>query len=304
MVAPLNIREFMAFRAVMMAGTTTGAAQALNLSQPSVSRLINDLEARLRLVLFRRERSRLVPTDEALALLDEVERAFSGLQQLSDFTGRMRQSDARPIRLVISPSLSARFTPTAVAAFARQYPDVHIVIDMRTAEYAAELIAGDQADFAVSLLPVSHPGIDVLPLIDVPTVCVLPKRHRLAKKTAIRPSDLKDEPLITIARRYPARARLDKVFEASGIVPNIRIETSTSAAACGCSAAGLGIALINAFMASEFASDGVVLRRFEPTVPNCFGIITAHRPPGTAQAAFIAALRTAAIDQVGKHRLT
>lgn len=304
MVAPLNIREFMAFRAVMMAGTTTGAARALNLSQPSVSRLINDLEARLRLVLFRRERSRLVPTDEALALLDEVERAFSGLQQLSDFTGRMRQSDARPIRLVISPSLSARFTPTAVAAFARQYPDVHTVIDMRTAEYAAELIAGDQADFAVSLLPVSHPGVDVLPLIDVPTVCVLPKRHRLAKKTAIRPSDLKDEPLITIARRYPARARLDKVFEASGIVPNIRIETSTSAAACGCSAAGLGIALINAFMASEFASDGVVLRRFEPTVPNSFGIIKAHRPPGKAQAAFIAVLRKAAIDQVGRHRLT
>ena len=74
MVAPLNIREFMAFRAVMMAGTTTGAAKALNLSQPSVSRLINELEARLRLVLFRRERSRLIPTDEARALLDDEEK--------------------------------------------------------------------------------------------------------------------------------------------------------------------------------------------------------------------------------------
>ena len=304
MVAPLNIREFMAFRAVMMAGTTTGAARALNLSQPSVSRLINDLEARLRLVLFRRERSRLVPTDEALALLDEVERAFSGLQQLSDFTGHMRASEARPIRLVISPSLSARFTPTALAGFARQYPDVHIVIDMRTADYAAEMIAGDQADFAVSLLPVSHPGVDVMPLVDVPTVCVLPRRHRLAKRKVIRPQDLAQEPLITIARRYPARARLDKVFEASGIAPDIRIETSNSAAACGCSAAGLGIALINAFMASEFASPDLVLRRFEPTVPNSFGIIKAHRPPGKAQVAFIAALRKAAIDQVGRHRLT
>jgi DNA-binding transcriptional LysR family regulator len=303
MVAPLNIREFMAFRAVMMAGTTTGAARALNLSQPSVSRLINDLEARLRLVLFRRERSRLVPTDEARALLDEVERAFDGLQQLSDFTGRMGTSDARPIRLVISPSLSARFTPAAVAAFTRQYPDVRVFIDMRTAEYAAELIAGDQADLAVSLLPVSHPGVDVVPLIDVPTVCVLPRGHRLAKRTVIRPGDLAQEPLITIARRYPARARLDKVFEASGITPNIRIETSTSAAACGCSAAGLGIALINAFMASEFAASDVVLRRFEPTVPNSFGIIKAHRPSSKAQAAFIAALRKAAIDQVGKHRL-
>lgn len=304
MAAPLNIREFMAFRAVMMAGTTTGAARALNLSQPSVSRLINELEARLRLVLFRRERSRLIPTDDARALLDEVERAFDGLQQLSDFTGRMHQSDARPIRFVISPSLSARFTPTAIAAFARQYPKVRVMIDMRTADYAAELIAGDQADLAVSLLPVTHPGVDVVPLIDVPTVCVLPKKHRLAKRAVIRPADLAQEPLITIARRYPARARLDKVFEASGVTPDIRIETSTSAAACGCSAAGLGVALINAFMASEFASSDVVLRRFDPLVPNSFGIIKAHRPPSKAVAAFIAALRKAAIDQVGRHRLT
>lgn len=304
MALPLNIREFMAFRAVMMAGTTTGAAKALNLSQPSVSRLINELEARLGLTLFRRERSRLRPTDDALALLDEVERAFDGLQQLSDFTGRLGRSEKRPIRLVISPSLSARFTPTAIAAFAKQQPDVRIVIDMRTTEYAAELVAGDQADLAVSLLPVSHPGVAVMPLIDVPTVCVLPRRHRLAKKTALRPADLQGEPLITIARRYPARARLDKVFEASGIAPDIRIETSNSAAACGCSAAGLGVALINALMASEFASPDLVLRRFEPTVPNSFGIIRAHRPPSRALSAFIAALKKAAIDQVGRHRLT
>jgi DNA-binding transcriptional LysR family regulator len=303
MAAPLNIREFMAFRAVMMAGTTTGAAKALNLSQPSVSRLVNDLEARLRLVLFRRERSRLVPTDEALALLDEVERAFDGLQQLSDFTGRMGRSETRPIRLVISPSLSARFAPAAIAVFARQYPALRIVIDMRTTDYAAELIAGDQADLAVALLPVSHPGVDVVPLVDVPTVCVLPRKHRLAKRKTIGPADLKDEPLITIARKYPARIRLDKVFEASGIVPNIRIETGTSAAACGCSAAGLGVALINAFMASEYESPDLVLRRFEPTVPNSFGILKAHRPPTKALAAFVAALRKVALDQVGRHRL-
>ena len=303
MAAPLNIREFTAFRAVMMAGTTTGAAKALNLSQPSVSRLINDLEARLRLVLFRRERGRLAPTDEALALLDEVERAFGGLQQLSDFTGRLGRPETRPIRLVISPSLSARFAPTAIAVFARQYPSLRIVIDMRTTEYAAELIAGDQADLAVSLLPVSHPGVDVMPLIDVPTVCVLPKRHRLAKRAVLRPSDLEGESLIAIARKYPARIRLDKVFEASGIVPDIRIETGTSAAACGCSAAGLGVALINAFMASEYESRDLVLRRFEPTVPNSFGIVKSHRPPTKALSAFIAALEKVAVEQVGRHRL-
>lgn len=303
MAAPLNIREFTAFRAVMMAGTTTGAAKALNLSQPSVSRLISDLEARLRLVLFRRERGRLAPTDEAVALLDEVERAFDGLQQLSEFTGRLGRPETRPIRLVISPSLSARFAPTAIAAFARQHPSLRIVIDMRTTEYAAELIAGDQADLAVSLLPVSHPGVDVRPLIDVPMVCVLPKRHRLARRAVLRPSDLEGEPLIAISRKYPARIRLDKVFEANGIAPDIRIETGTSAAACGCSAAGLGVALINAFMASEYASRDLVLRRFEPTVPNSFGIVKSHRPPTKALSAFIAALEQVAVEQVGRHRL-
>jgi len=51
----INLRELEVFRAVTSSGTTVGAARALNLSQPSVWRLLKELEARIMVPLFRRE---------------------------------------------------------------------------------------------------------------------------------------------------------------------------------------------------------------------------------------------------------
>ena len=62
----MNIRQLEAFRAIMVARSTIGAAELLNLSQPAVSRLLSQLEASLKLTLFDRSSGRLVPTPEAL----------------------------------------------------------------------------------------------------------------------------------------------------------------------------------------------------------------------------------------------
>lgn len=299
----LNLREFMAFSAVMKTGTTIGAAKALNLSQPSVSRLLNDLEARFQMVLFRRVRGRLVATEQADVLLDEVERAFDGLKQLSEFTGKMRRPQTRPLRLVISPSLSYRFAPAALALFARKHPALSVIVEMRTMDLVTELIAGDMADVSVNLLPVEHPGVRVIPLLDVPTVCVVPRNNPLAKRKVINPATLKQEPLIQISRRYPARIRVDQVFEAAGITPQISVETGTSAAACGCAAAGLGIALINALAAKEYEGPQTRIIPFEPMIRNSFGIIRPRRPVSGPVMDLIECLRQAAFNQVGAFHL-
>ena len=65
MSRPLNFRQIEAFHAVMLAGTTTGAAQMLRTTQPSVSRLLAQAQQASGLKLFDMERGRLRPTREA-----------------------------------------------------------------------------------------------------------------------------------------------------------------------------------------------------------------------------------------------
>jgi DNA-binding transcriptional LysR family regulator len=294
----IHLREFEAFRAVMLTGTTTAAAEALHLSQPSVSRLVADLEARLRMSLFRRERGRLVPTTEAKALLEEVERAFAALDGLSRFTGEADPTQGRPLRLVVSPGLAYRFVPQAVAIFAESFPNLPVAIDMRTAELAAELVAADQADAALALLPTLHPAVRTTPIAEAPLVCLIASTHPLSGWARLTPADLRDERLILISRRYPARTHLDRAFEAAGVQPRVSIESGTSAAACGLAAAGMGIAIVNSLMAREVEGPGMVVRPFEPSIPSEFGVLLPPRPATRVVRALIHAFKEAARRQL------
>ncbi|PTN43318.1 LysR family transcriptional regulator, partial [Achromobacter xylosoxidans] len=92
MSRPLNFRQIEAFHAVMLAGTTTGAAQMLRTTQPSVSRLLAQVQQASGLKLFDMERGRLRPTREAKDLFDTVQRHFVGLERIEDRVAAMRRS--------------------------------------------------------------------------------------------------------------------------------------------------------------------------------------------------------------------
>ena len=81
----MNIRQVEVFKAIMDAGSVTGAAGKLHVSQPSVSKHLGLLEADLGLELFLRVGNKLVPTSEAEALYDQVARTYHGLEHLDRY---------------------------------------------------------------------------------------------------------------------------------------------------------------------------------------------------------------------------
>jgi DNA-binding transcriptional LysR family regulator len=296
----INLRELEVFRAVMRSGTTIGAGRALNLSQSSVWRHLSALESRIRVTLFQREGGRLIPTHHAHGYLEKVERAFESLDALSDYTGRLSRVVTRPIRLVVSPGLTYRLVPRAIGLFEKDFSKIPIIIDMNTTEAAAEFVANAHADLAVSLLPVNHPGIRVIPLVDVAIVAAMVPSHSLAASQALAPKDLSGHPLILISRRYPARILVDEAFEQAGVAIEVRIESGTSAAACGSAQAGLGVALVNALMAKEFGSASLATVPFLPVIRTAFGILVSRSAtPPRATLALVDCLREAALEQAG-----
>jgi DNA-binding transcriptional LysR family regulator len=84
MGSTVNVRQVEAFRTIMLRGSMTAAARELRTSQPSISRLIAELEGEIGLRLFERTAGRLRPTPEGLSFYREVERSFIGLDRLVD----------------------------------------------------------------------------------------------------------------------------------------------------------------------------------------------------------------------------
>jgi DNA-binding transcriptional LysR family regulator len=146
----MQSRQIEAFRAVMLTGAMTAAAETIHITQPAVSRLIRDLEAEIGIRLFERRGKLLAPTAEAKALFAEVERSFIGLAQIHAVADDIRLGRIGSLRPAMLPAMAAGFAPRFVAKFCRARPSLKVIIDgipspsVRDQVLAGEFRSGDQ----------------------------------------------------------------------------------------------------------------------------------------------------------------
>ena len=110
-------RQVEAFRAVMLTGRVTAAAEMLRIAQPAVTRLIHDMQTATRLRLFERKGSRLLPTSEANSLYMEVERSFVGLDRILQTAHDLQLHRVGTLRIACLPALVNGISRVSLHAF-------------------------------------------------------------------------------------------------------------------------------------------------------------------------------------------
>ncbi|HWG06312.1 MAG TPA: LysR family transcriptional regulator, partial [Beijerinckiaceae bacterium] len=113
----LDLRQLEAFRAVMLVGSVTGAGDLLGLTQPTISKLIAQLERRIAMKLFDRERGRLVPRAEAQAFLTQVDKIFKVAEETARHAQRLARGQVGRLRVVAIPPLALGIVPQAITQF-------------------------------------------------------------------------------------------------------------------------------------------------------------------------------------------
>jgi DNA-binding transcriptional LysR family regulator len=111
------------------------------------------------------------------------------------------------------------------------------------------------------------------------TVCVVQKRHKLAKRKEISVQDLNGEPLILLGKGCSSREQINRAFTNAKIRMKVRIETHTVGAACAFARGGSGIAIVNELFAKQFSDESIVLRRFLPNVKHEYAFVTSKEAP-------------------------
>ena len=275
----LNLRQLEAFRALMLTGTTTRAAAALHVSQPVVSRLIQDLEHQLRVPLFEREKGRLVPTQHATWLFREAEETLVRLDTLDNAIRNAPTSPRQQLKLVANSAMAFSVVPPAVAAFRRRFPDVTISNDIVVRRDNRRWINEQNFDLAVTMLPIEYPEEAVRPLARAPAVCILPAGHPLAAQACIRPHHLDGEPLVSLPPDNLTPARLSGLFQQAGLHLNVVVEAQTVIAVSAHVAHGQGVAIVDPYTARRFAPMGVIARPFDAPLDYLFGVVFPIRKP-------------------------
>lgn len=292
-MARLTYRQIEAFRAVMISGTTSGAADILCISQPAVSRLLSDFEETVAVPMFERQKKRLIPTPEAHVFYAEVERSFVSLEKLKRAADDLRGFHRGTLRVASMPAVSLNLIPGALTAFSTEHPEVSLSYQVRSTQQVTDLVASQQYDIGiVSAIPIMDMSISVEPLSESPLVCALPKGHPLANKSVIRPEDLESESFISLGTDQSMKHKIDSVFDSAGVNRKLNIDTQLFYGACSFVEAGLGVSLVDSLSAMHYSRLGVEVRRFEPEIVYRTSMIfPAHKNRSSVTQSFVRNLR-------------
>lgn len=256
----MDMREIQVFRAVMQAGTTSKAATLLGISQPAVSQAIRKLETSSELRLFERVRGRLVATQEAEALMEEVDRCFAGFELIEHRIRSLKSFGVGRLAVGSLPALGTGFMPRAIAAFGLQDRRIQMSFQIMSSREVLQQVAAGQLDFGLMADELSVAGLEHSEFVRIPGVIAMHNRHPLAAKPRIALQDLIDHPFIALNPEDASRRRLEAALNDQGLALRPILETPYSNSVCEFALHGLGIGMVHPVMALDYLARGLTIK--------------------------------------------
>ncbi|MCK6427038.1 MAG: LysR family transcriptional regulator [Burkholderiaceae bacterium] len=291
----LTHRQIEVFRALMLTGHATRAAERLHTSQPTISRELARLEQVLGLTLFDRIGGRLRPTARALALQEEVERSFVGLERIAATAASLRDFAEGRLALACLPALSQALLPDAVRRFVAAWPRAGVSIRAQESPLLERELSEQRHDLGLTERLEAPPATRSTLLLEADEVAVLPTGHPLLAHTVLQPQDFADQPFVSFAPTDPYRPIVDALFAQAGVTRQLALEADSAAACCALVRQGLGLAIVNPLTALEWSGAGLQLRPLTMRVPFSVALVEPTlRVEHPLRGAFVAALKEAA----------
>ncbi|SDT16997.1 transcriptional regulator, LysR family [Pseudomonas asplenii] len=275
----MDLRQLEAFAAVMSAGSVTAAGKMLGRSQPSVTRVIQELEQELGFALFERSGPKVTPTHKAFMMYGEVESALLGIRNIRQRAQHIAQEENHQIKLVAISALAAGLLPAALSCLPETLRPQQIQLQSMSPENVVQAVLSKTMDLGAVSLPLEHRGLDIHWIGEAACVAVLPAQSPLAAHEVLPMELLARQTLVTMANPYRFRRRIDKAFLDAGCGTPRMLDTNTSLIAMQMARAGLGIALVDPFTARGVPVEGVVVRPIGCHIPFFFGLISAFASP-------------------------
>ena len=293
----LTHRQIDVFRAVMVTGHVTRAADRLGSSQPTVSRELARLESSVGLQLFERVRGRLHPTVRAQALLAEVERSYIGLERIAATALSLRDFAQGRLSLGCLPALSHALLPIAARHFMASHPQAGLSITPQESPLLEQWLSEQRFDLGLTETRDAPHATTLMPLLQADEVAVLPAGHALLGKRLLRPRDFEGAAFISLAPADTYRQAVDAMFARHAVARQMALDTASAVSVCALVRQGLGVAIVNPLTALEMAGPALHIRPLSVAIPFHVGLVRPElRAASPLTAAFIKSLEVAASE--------
>lgn len=250
-----NLSLLLAFDAVMREGSVTGAATELSLTQSTVSRLIQTLEAQLGVTLFLREKKRLRPTDAARRYAPQISDALDRIQTAS--MGLVVNPDGGVIELAVLPTFATRWLAPRLPQFLAANPGITLNMTTRLRPLPFDQTG---ADLMIYYGDETWPDANRQKIFDEAlTACASPTL--LQSRPISRLQDLEGHTLLQMASRPKAWSAWAKGQKGGNdaMPATVSMQMDQFSLMIQTAVSGLGVALLPAFLAAAEIAEGRLL---------------------------------------------
>lgn len=263
----LELKLVRSFIAVADEGHFARAAERLNITQPALSRQMQQLEREIGTALFTRVGRAARLTVAGTVFLDHARRLLASAEGAAVAARRAGEGVVGHLAVGFVSPATYTVLPAAFRAFRERAPDVALELRQLSSGAQAEALRNREID--VGLL---HPPVEGAPLlglrvvVDQPFVAALPARHPLAGEHSIWPGALADEPFVIFPRRT-GPGLYDTILglcQRAGFSPRVVQEAEQMQTIVSLVAAEVGVALVPASIARSLR-DGVAYLELEAT---------------------------------------
>ena len=252
-----TLRQLEYFVAVGEAGSIAKAAEQVNVSPPSISASIAQLEAEFGVQLFVRKHSHaLALTAGGRLFLKEAARLLNDADALHDIAGDIAEKVRGPLAIGCLLTFAQIVLPALRRKFEDAFPDVRLRQFERNQGQLFEMLQRGEIDAALTYDLELSQDMTFEPLIQLPAYVMLPSAHRLAAKTGIKPEELVDEPMVLLDLPY-SREYFLSAFH--GLRPKIAERTGDIAVMRSMVANGFGYGIANMRPLNTISPDGKLL---------------------------------------------
>lgn len=258
----MNLRQIEIFNAIYLQGSISSAARWLNVSQPTVSKILKRLEDKLGFKLFARSAGRLRPTERAKILFETVEPIFEQLSQLEMLTRRLASQGEGHLRFAMTPAFSLEIAPKAISNFSKAYPAATLEAETLHSFDLSKRLLRNELDVGLVFDAPKLAGIQAERIATTGFVCVSPARTFILDDGPVLISDLPQLPLIDLNSKSVLGRRLHDRLQDLGLeTPKSSLIVETYHLAKRMVRQGAGIAIIDGITAISGDPSGL---KFHP----------------------------------------
>ena len=237
----LNLQKYISFVKTVECGSFTKAAELLNYSQSSISRMIGDLEAEWNIPLLERGAGGVKLTSDGTKLLPYAKRVVEEFEKLQMQVDEINGLQSGLIRIGTFSSVATHWLPNIIREFQKDYPNIDYELLLGDYTEIEEWIADGRVDCGFLRLP-ARPDFETIFLEQDPLMVILPENHRLAGCGRFPVSALCEDPFMLLEKGE--KAEISEIFERCGLTPKVHFTTWDDYAILSMVENGLGISIL------------------------------------------------------------